>query len=226
VRCLSSKPKPDAHGRRPVMGALLALLAATLWLGGVAAGLGGLAGYATTAEPAPPAPGRWPLETRLELDPARPTLVLFLHPRCPCSAATLTELNRVLARVGPSAARVTVAVYAPTTEPAGWDRTPLRGRAAGLPGVCVVDDADGQEARRFGAARSGHAVLYGPEGRLRFSGGLTASRGHEGDNAGADTVAAVLAGRPPVAERTPTFGCEIVAGVAAGCPLCASEGSP
>jgi hypothetical protein len=92
----------------------------------------------------------------------------------------------------------------------------------------VLDDADGAESRRFGAAASGHVVAYDAAGRLRFHGGVTASRGHEGDNAGADALVAILRGGKPAITSAPTFGCAIVpSSPAQPCDLCTvEEGHP
>ena len=60
----------------------------------------------------------------------------------------------------------------------------------------VVNDVEGVEARRFGAQTSGTTSLYSPDGRLLFSGGITSSRGHEGDNAGEDALTQAISGSP------------------------------
>src|SRR5262249_13703592 len=69
-----------------------------LWLGGVAAGLAWLAGYANRPGASGRAPETWPAESRVERAADRPTLLLFLHPRCSCSQATLAEFAELLAR--------------------------------------------------------------------------------------------------------------------------------
>jgi hypothetical protein len=211
--------------RRPRTALPAAVFAAIIgaWLIGAAAGLGGLASYSTIGSVSTSAPDRWPDGTALARPAGVASLVVFLHPRCPCSAATLGELGRVLARA-PGSCEVTVAVYAPASEPTAWNHTFLRDRALAVPGVRVVDDPDGREAARFGAVRSGHVVVYDAAGGLRFQGGITASRGHEGDNLGEDCVLSVLHGGAPAADRTPTFGCEIrTAAPDAACPLCTQE---
>lgn len=139
----------------------------------------------------------------------RPTLVLLAHPRCPCTAASIGELARIMAR-----AQGKVAAYVLFAKPEGagsnWDDTALRASATDIPGVTVVSDAEGAEARRFGAETSGHTLLFAPDGRLLFSGGITPARGHAGDNAGADAIASLI--RTGTSKRVGTlvFGCSLV----------------
>jgi hypothetical protein len=66
----------------------------------------------------------------------------------------------------------------------GWDNTYLERSAAAIPGVTVLPVFEGIEARRFGAKTSGHTLLFDRNGRRLFSGGITQSRGHDGENAG------------------------------------------
>src|SRR5579871_6313093 len=45
-------------------------------------------------------PAVWPPESRIQRDGQRPTVLIFLHPRCPCSRASLAELVHVVERCG------------------------------------------------------------------------------------------------------------------------------
>jgi hypothetical protein len=211
--------------RSPAETLFIAMITA-LWLAGAAAGLGILASYATAAPPSAAAPRLWPAQSKIPREPGAVTLVAFLHPRCPCSEATLSELGRVLARTPPGC-RITIAFYAPTSRPPEWGRTGLRERAESLAGVRVTDDTDAREAALFGAERSGHVMVFGPDGALRFAGGITASRGHEGDNQGEACVIAALNGSSPAIDSTPTFGCQIAPGHELSvCPPAAAQGAP
>lgn len=90
-----------------------------------------------------------------------------------------------------------------------WDDTDLRRSAAAIPGVTVLTDENGVEAARFGAQTSGHTLVFDRAGRLLFSGGITASRGHVGTNAGENAVLAVVNQQAPDRQRTPVFGCSL-----------------
>lgn len=97
-----------------------------------------------------------------------------------------------------------------------WEDTGLRRSAEAIPGVKVVFDSDGIAARRFGAETSGHTLLFGADGRLLFSGGITASRGHAGQNAGENAIVALLNNQTPAQTQTLVFGCALANRVDAG----------
>jgi hypothetical protein len=73
----------------------------------------------------------------------------------------------------------------------------------------VLADPDGREAQRLGAVTSGHVLLYDRAGQLLFTGGITGARGHEGDNAGGESVIRLIAGRGGARHHTLIYGCSI-----------------
>ncbi len=80
---------------------------------------------------------------------------------------------------------------------------------AALPGLTIWPDLGGEEARRFGMATSGHVLLYDPEGRRIFSGGITPARGHRGDNRGRQAVLDRILGTERGIAESPVFGCAL-----------------
>jgi len=160
------------------------------------------------AGPAAPAPPRWPSASTLSRTPGRATLVMFTHPRCACTRASLAELRQLMSRFS---AQLTayVEVASPNGAPPDWPDGATRDAATSIAGVHLVVDADEREAHRFGAMTSGHVVLYDADGALRYSGGITGARGHVGDNAGLDTVAAILDGMHDLHAIGPVFGCPL-----------------
>ena len=191
-------------GRSPNAYFLLCLL----WGAGILLGLYKVTAYSNTSEPALSQPGHWPADTVVTRPAGRPTLIGTLHPHCVCSRATVEELARLLAQV-PAPLQVEVLLYQPDTEPESWSHTDLAARVRSLPNVSVRLDTNGREAERFNMTISGHVALYAPDGRLLFTGGITQSRGHAGDNAGRSAIVSLLSGHPPPASRTPVFGCSI-----------------
>lgn len=176
-----------------------------LWAAAVGFGMHTLLAYALAPGPVTAAAAHWPASSRLPRSRTLPTIVVFAHPRCPCSRATVSELARLLTNRHGRVAAV-VAVLRPDGVPRDWERTALWDAAAAIPGATVVADEGGHEAAAFGAAVSGQAMLYGTDGALQFAGGLTVARGHAGDNPGRSAVEAWLAGRS-AASHTPAFGC-------------------
>jgi hypothetical protein len=173
----------------------------------VGVGFGVVLKYQITGGTTGQTPGLWPAKTSVSLDAKRDTLILFAHPRCPCTRATFEELNRILAQCqGRVAAQVW---FFKPSGLSGWSDSSLRWDAAGIPGVTVKDDIDGQQAGLFGAETSGFVLLYNPEGKLLFKGGITGSRGHAGDNAGESSIVSLLSGKPALFVQTPVYGCSL-----------------
>jgi hypothetical protein len=111
--------------------------------------------------------------------------------------------------MGRTHAPVTIHVvfFRPSSAPEGWEQTSLWRTAAGIPAVRVSADPDGGEATRFGAIASGQTYFYDAAGTLRFSGGITPARGHEGDSTGGQALQALLNGAAPPPVHTRVFGC-------------------
>jgi hypothetical protein len=185
-------------------------IATALWLVAAGAGLSVLWRYDNAPGAGANAPARWPDGSVLVHTGGQPTLVLLAHPQCTCTPASLAELAEVLARV-----RTPPRTYVLFLKPEGftneWVQSDLWKTAAAIPGVIPVRDDDGREARRFGSATSGQTLLYDDRGALRFSGGITGSRSHAGDNAGRQSLVALLSGAAPERTTTNVFGCPLFA---------------
>ena len=184
------------------------LLGAVLsfWCAGLAAGAIALWRYSGTPGEAKPAPSAWPANGLIPRKPGRVTLVMLAHPHCPCTRASLAELERLMAR---GDADAWVLFLSPAGTPTKWNETPLWQVAAAIPGVHPMADPEGNVAKIFGAETSGHVLLYDGSGLLRFSGGITAARGHEGPSAGGDAVTEILRGGEPEQSHALTFGCAL-----------------
>ena len=182
--------------------------ACAVWVSLIAVGLGLLWAYENRPGPTTTPPAQWPSDSRIHFATDRATLVIMAHPHCPCSRASIGELARLMAQ-----AQGRVTAYALFLKPEGayddWEKTDLWQSAASIPGVNVVDDDGGAEARRFHAMTSGQTLLYDAEGRLLFSGGITGSRGHSGDNAGRSAVVSLLDTGEAEAAETFAFGCPL-----------------
>ncbi|MBN8229747.1 RedB protein [Corallococcus macrosporus] len=183
------------------------VLAGALWLGGIGTGVAALARYSLTPGAAPVPTVTWPEGTRLSRLAGRPVLVMLAHPKCTCTRASLAELAEVMAHAR-GRADAYVLFLRPEGLEDGWEQGDLWRTAASIPGVTVLRDPDGVEAKRFGATTSGHVVLYGADGRLRFSGGITVARGHVGDSPGREALERVLL-EDGEGGGTPVYGCAL-----------------
>jgi hypothetical protein len=187
---------------------LLAVVTAA-WVGAVCGGTFLLWRYKSLAGEPSAAPETWPASTALALSTERHTLVMSLHPKCPCSVASLNELEKLLGRLGERVeAHLLFAV--PRGADEGFERTPLFEQARRLGGrVRVHVDPQGAEAKRFGAQTSGDTLLFDPLGRRLFHGGITPSRGHVGENVGSLRIESLVLTGAADHFTSSVYGCEL-----------------
>jgi len=184
------------------------VIALVLWLAVVVGATILMTRYSNTPGRGGQTPISWPKGSQIPTDSNRPTLVMFAHPHCPCTRASLGELERLLARV-PGRLRAQVIFLKPAGTATDWEKTDLWRKASSIPGVSVGTDNAGSEARRFHAETSGQTLLYDPAGHLRFQGGITFARGHAGDNAGRTALEELLREGHSNQVKTPVFGCSL-----------------
>jgi hypothetical protein len=185
----------------------LGVCATLVWAFAVGAGIERVWRYESTPGATAAGPQTWPGSTLVKPRPGDPTLVMFVHPRCPCSRASLAELREIMAQAQ-GHLHASLLFLRPQGTADVWERTPTWNAAQSIPGVAVSVDRDGVEAARFGASTSGHTVLYSPKGQLLFAGGITAARGHVGDNSGRRSVLALLKNKSADPAH-PVFGCRL-----------------
>jgi hypothetical protein len=180
-----------------------------VWVLALSIGLRALLGYEST-------PGRvgaisrsWPIASKVPLAAEGQTLLMFAHPRCPCTRASMGELAEVMARVQ-GKVHAYVLFLKPDNSGTDWDDTDLRRAAAQIPGVAVLSDLNGTEARRFGAETSGFTLLFNSAGVLLFNGGITAARGHAGGNAGENAIISLINKNTANQTNTFVFGCSLL----------------
>jgi hypothetical protein len=187
----------------------LIFLFVVLWLTVAVSGTVYLSRFENTpAEQSAYYPAIFPPESRLELDPVRPTLIFFAHPKCPCTRASLHELARLMANTDGK-----VKAYVVFIKPAGasehWTDTDLRTEAEAMSNVQVIIDEESRESNIFHAQTSSLTLLYDRDGKLRFNGGITASRGHEGDNAGSRKIFEIVTSADDMTGEWFVFGCPL-----------------
>jgi hypothetical protein len=187
--------------------------ALVVWIAIAVAGWYGISAYGFNGDPQATAHivPYWPTDSTIARMTDRPTLVLFLHPKCPCSRATVGELER-LPVLAPSDALPDICVVAAAPRSTGdlWWSSPFLARAARLPNTRLVRDPGGVETELFGARVSGTVLLFDPAGKRLYAGGVTMARGHAGDNVGLQAVTELLVDHHADVAPIPPLGCEMV----------------
>lgn len=146
----------------------------------------------------------WPQKSHLAKSSAH-HLVMFLHPGCACSKASLSELSRLMSEHQNLTAQVVFMKSAKIEKL--FSENELVKKAKLLPRTKIVFDLNGAESKLFKAETSGLTHLYQNE-ELLFSGGLTQARGHEGESAGKDSIRSHLKGIRSIASSL-VYGCDI-----------------
>jgi len=134
-------------------------------------------------------------------------LVCFIHPMCPCSAATLSELTEILERC--SKINAEIYFFIPSNGSSHWRDSRVWRDAERLARCTVFADADGAQALKMGAHTSGQVFLFDSANRLVFQGGVTQGRGHVGFNAGTEAILEIAAGKEPITDASRVFGCAL-----------------
>jgi hypothetical protein len=188
---------------------LLAGAVAVCWLLLVGAGFTVLLDYGLTPGATGQPPAHWPDASVLVRNRDGPTLVMVVHPHCPCTRASLAELLSIVSAPQNKMKAYVLFVRPPGVAP-GWEHTDLWRSAAAIRALTPVSDDLGREATRFGATTSGHTMLYDRNGMLRLSGGITAARGFYGDSGGKRAIVALLDDAQTPSSHTPVYGCPLL----------------
>lgn len=162
----------------------------------------------TPSEKAESNPKIYPTESKLERNSVHHTLLFFSHPKCPCTRASLNELSRLITDVN-GKLDVYVVFAKPKDAEANWTDTDLRWKAEAIPQVKVIIDENERETKLFNAETSGLVLVYDQSGNLRFSGGITSSRGHEGNNPGRQAIFEIVTKDLTDNAETEVFGCSL-----------------
>ncbi len=197
-------PAPATTAGRRSRGWLLAALG--LWCLLAGAGLYAVNRYQSIAgEPGDP-PAAWPGDSSITRN-GRPALLLFAHPRCPCTRASLAELSRLVAECG-DRVDAHVVIIMPEAVQDSWNESDSLPQD--MPRITTHRDVGRRESRLFGARTSGMCLLYDAEGRLLYRGGLTTARGQEGPGPGSDSIRSLVLGtKARAADGEPVYGCPL-----------------
>jgi hypothetical protein len=201
--CNRSCESPSRSRKLSRVGILCIVGAAAIWVTGIAVGLQAIHQFESTPGESGTSADSWPVASKIKPIVGKTTLVMLVHPECSCTRASFSELNEIMSRSeGRISAWVLVAKLGLNDDHHALDRNPIAG-------VNFLADADGREARLFGARTSGQVFLYNSVGHLLYSGGITGARGHAGDNIGRRLLVQAVATGLPQTRQVPVFGCAL-----------------
>lgn len=189
--------------------------ATAAWAFVILAMFGALLAYSTKAGAPGKPPTHWPQQTAIDRDEDRTNIIVFAHPHCPCTQATLAEFARLHMQFKDKM-NATIVLYQPLGQEDEWVHGAIYRAASRIQGLTVIRDLGGETAKRFGVNTSGHVLAYKADGLLGYSGGLTASRGHEGLSNGTVALREVMKNQRAIGlTEYAVFGCPIVEATAA-----------
>ena len=136
------------------------------------------------------------------------TLILFYHPHCVCTRATVHNLQSVTAATNKHLNSIAIA-YQPVISDPRWIHSSTS-RDLKKAGFRVFADLDGKCCRELGVYTSGHVLVYDEQGKLVFNGGVTQSRGHEGSCNACDDLVKSIENADENIFVWPVFGCAIL----------------
>ena len=185
---------------------------------GILFGIGSSLNFSWRAGASGNPPTDWPAGIKSITLDDKPLVLVFLHPKCPCSRATIDELSTAISH-GASHARFVAIFEQPPGMDDRWVETDTWTKAESIPVLVRVRDFDGRLSSLFDVRTSGETVVYSPQGKLLFHGGLTLGRDHRGENAGRSFIESL-------ATRSVTMSSSTCSSPVFGCPLCAGASPP
>lgn len=152
-------------------------------------------------------PNKFPVEGNINFIEDKFNLLFFVHPKCPCTLASFNELKKITSRI--SKPYVTKVIFSiPEGFSNDWAKeSRLYKNASFLGEKNLVLDKDEFNSKLFNIKTSGHLLIYNSKRELIYSGGVTGSRAHEGDNLYSDN--ALKAIETNSSQEGEVFGCPV-----------------
>jgi hypothetical protein len=150
-------------------------------------------------------PLRWPATSQVKLAKAQRTLLVFLHPKCSCSRASISQLQNLQKRL-PGKFHTELVLWQPLNPSPSWNQL-YRTDMGELTGTQVITDPGGRAAALFDVHTSGYVLLYGAGGDLQYAGGLTLARAFDLEGPGIVAMEQIMAGSKTTAAHRPVYGC-------------------
>lgn len=175
---------------------LIAFVVGVVWLGAVAWGIHATMSYEST-------PGKTATTPRVQLasHESKWSIVMVAHPMCPCTAASLKALKAVVAEHRDAVECKVVFVGG---RPESVSQNMQLADQIGTASIEWVSEEEAAES--YGAFTSGQTFVYGPEGDIAFSGGITPGRGVDQPQFAVKLFRSLFAGKA-AGSSVPVYGC-------------------
>jgi hypothetical protein len=208
---ISPKTSSCSQGlNKDVIGKIVLLTLCLIWLGSIVFGMKVLWAYKSTPGSSGSVhPVQWPSSSSIQRESGHMTLLMFGHPNCPCTRASVNELGRLAARFN-NQLQIYIIFTIDGQAAENLEQSQLWKNGSSIPGAKVLRDVDGSEAQRFSVETSGHTLLYNKQGKLMFSGGITQVRGHEGNSFGRQRIISLITTGKADRNDSPVFGCSLL----------------
>lgn len=177
------------------------------WLGLVFLGLSRLNDFSQTPGKSSEVPFKFPSHSTLASRSKKPLLLVFIHPKCVCSRATVSELEKLIPHLSNIEVKVIFNQF--SGRDIAWTKNDLWVRAEKIKGIEMILDERSRETQMFKVETSGHTFLFDEKGELVFSGGITPARGHEGESNGQMMIKKWIKTRANMSTFEKVFGCEL-----------------
>jgi hypothetical protein len=135
-------------------------------------------------------------------------VIVFAHPFCPCTRATLNKLDESLTRF-PAGVSIRVIFSTFGLPVSAVSSSAIVAQARRLKGVEVESDNSGTKASEFNAKVSGEVFAFNRQGSCVFHGGLTSGRGHQGESIGQRELELRVCENVNEPYIGPVFGCTL-----------------
>lgn len=178
-----------------------------IWGASLVAAILGIAIYTSKPGVMQPAPKTFPLQSAIPFSQERPLLLAFAHPECPCTRASFYNQEDLVKACGEDLDTYFV-FYLPDSKQADFQDAWLINAARRNPNIRLIEDRNGEEAKRFHVHTSGQALIYDRRGKLAFQGGVTVARGHAGESPGPHAIRSFLQDHQPQT-KSAVYGCSI-----------------
>ncbi len=154
--------------------------------------------------PLPRAAQSAPTQNPLFLTPKHLSVVMAVHPNCPLSASSLIEMAKLYTRMSEEIT-VTILAFSSEADPEAWTASAELATLSNME-VRILNDTNGENARRLGITKSGEVKIFSPNGKLLYDGGIAPAPDRRWNNSGEEMIVEVINGSAFKQLNSPLYG--------------------